>query len=120
MSPEDRKSLGKAGRTFNECQESASAKSEKELQEQIASYLRQHDIFYNVNRMDRPTSCIVGWPDLTFAVDGQAVAWEVKMPGKKRTPEQLEAMAKLIRDGWEYRLITSVAEAAAHLKEMNK
>jgi hypothetical protein len=91
---------------------------EKELQGQIRSILGHKGIVAIQSRMDKRTSNQVGTPDFLFAVDGKAVCWECKLPGGKLSPEQ-ERMKELLAhepNGWTYRVIHSVDEALAELK----
>ena len=108
MKPEDRKPMGKAGRTFDDVAAADAVKFEKELQKQIAAVLRLRDIEANVSRMDRRTTQVVGWPDFTFAYRGYPVAWEVKIPTGRFSKEQRELLPKLAANGWIVSRITSV------------
>lgn len=134
MTPEARKALGQ--KTAEEVLAQGEAKSEKELQRSIVALLRLKGIEVNVSRMDKRKTDAVGWPDLTFAVDAKwevtwgsvtrccsgilACAWEIKMPQGRLTPEQ-EAMATSLSrppNHWRHRVIRSVDEAIAELREM--
>jgi hypothetical protein len=71
MTPEARKSVGQ--QTAAEVMANGVATSERALQKQIVGLLRLKGIEVNVSRMDKRKTDVVGWPDLTFAVDGP---WE--------------------------------------------
>lgn len=117
MPPEARAKLGRHCKTNAERQAAIEAKSEKKLQENIAALLRQRNIRFNVSRMDRATTGVVGWPDFTFAVKGRACAFEVKLPGQEPTKEQVQVMLDLVRDGWFVRIVRSEAEFLQALAE---
>lgn len=116
LPPEERQRLGKHCATAEERQARLDAKSEKELQERIASLLRQRQIEFNRSRMDRATTGTVGWPDFTFCVAGLMVCLEVKLPGQHPTAEQTACMARLMRDGAFVRVVRSEAEFLAALE----
>lgn len=110
MPAHERARLGRDGLLAEERQAKIDAKNERELQDRIKSLLRQRDICFNQNRMDRATTGREGWPDFTFAIDGRACAIEVKMPGQNPEPEQVKCMAELMRDGWFVRVVRSEDE----------
>lgn len=138
MRPEDRLRLGQ--KTASEVLAQGEATSEKALQKQIVGLLRLKGIEVNVSRMDKRKTDAVGWPDITFAVYWPApqiicageshqlpkawqffpCAWEIKMPQGKLSFEQ-EALGLRLQvppNGWRYRVIRSVDQAIAELKEM--
>jgi hypothetical protein len=119
---EERKRLGRHCMTQEERQEKIDAKSEKQLQENIASLIRQRGITFNVSRMDRATTGKIGWPDFTFALPrkpyGIPCAIECKLPGQEPTREQVECMMALVRDGWFVRVVRSEQEFLDALKEL--
>ena len=132
MSPEDRRKAGQ--KTAAEVMAQGEAKSEKELQRAIVGLLRLKGIEPIVSRMDRRTSNNVGTPDILFAVETKseaegiaggflitiACAWEVKMPGKSLEPHQRKMSETLANspNGWRVRVIHSIDEALALLREM--
>lgn len=100
-------------------------KSEKQLQEQIASLLRNRGIVFQRSRMDRKTTGTVGIPDFLFALRtypgqqfGRPCAFEVKMPTGKLSDEQARCIARMTDNGWDVRIIHSVSEALQALNEM--
>lgn len=86
-------------------------KSEKQLQEQIVGFLERNNTVVIRSRMDRKTSTNVGTPDLLFAVRKRAVAFEVKLPGKKPTEEQHNMLLAMERNGWACFIVHSYDEA---------
>lgn len=109
---------GKAGRTFEECEAERVAASEKQLQENIAALLRQRDIAFFWQRMDRKTTGTVGWPDFTFAVNGRAVALEAKQPGNVPTAEQIRMHVAMMKNGWTVRVVTTERAALDVINEV--
>ena len=94
--------------------------TEKRLQDQIEAMLKRLGCWVIRQRMDRRSNVAIGTPDILFAWDGAAVAWEVKLPGKQPTAEQREAMAHMERNGWRVAVVHSVGEAAEILEQLNK
>jgi hypothetical protein len=76
------------------------ARSEKELQDQIAGFLERNNTVVIRSRTDKKTTTALGTPDLLFALKGCAVAYEIKLPGKKATKVQKEMMARMVANGW--------------------
>jgi hypothetical protein len=135
MSAEGRRKHGQ--KTASEVLEQGEAKSEKMLQKQIVGLLRLKGVQVNVSRMDKRKTDTVGWPDITFSVaifervydtNGEPYeacsqtpcAWEVKMPQGKLSQEQEVMKSRLTTppNSWRYRVIRSVDQAIAELKEM--
>jgi len=83
-------------------------KTEKELQNQIDGLLRLRHIVAIRSRMDKETSNNLGTPDFLFAIRGRAIAWEIKLPGKKLTEEQRKMMLRLTSNGWSCYVVHSV------------
>ena len=120
MSPADQRACSPSGRTPAEARSAAVAKDERELQKQIAGYLRLLNVWHVQSRMDRRTSNTVGAPDFIFPYRGLGVFWECKCPwSRSLRPEQAHAREAIIAQGGEWRLITSLAEAQAHLREID-
>jgi hypothetical protein len=121
MSEADQRRFSRSGRTPAEAREAAVAKDERELQRQIANYLRLHGIWFTQSRMDRRTSNTVGTPDFIFCYRGRFVAWEVKCPwAPALRPEQRKAAHAIVAAGGEWRLVTSLAEGKEHLEKMEE
>jgi hypothetical protein len=93
--------------------------SEKQLQEAIVELLGYKGITPIRNRMDKPTSNNVGTPDLLFAICGQAVAWEIKLPKNKITQAQLHMHDRLGQNGWSLSIIHSLDEAMRELARLS-
>jgi hypothetical protein len=129
----ERQKLGKHFRTMNEIQTEGERISERKLHVQIRNLLSLKGIVFLEQRMDKRSRGVKGWPDFTASVVIQkpskvdptnvmcvpiAIAWEVKLPGKKLSPEQEEISRKMTAfpNGWHYRVIHSVDEALDDLR----
>ena len=93
-----------------------SEKSEAEIQNEIADWLRSQRAFFVWHRMDAPTTCAVGTPDFvgcskTFG----PFALEVKRPGGKETREQAGALMHAQLEGMRAAVVHSLAEAVEFL-----
>jgi len=117
MSESDRKQLGKAGRTTQEINTKIKDRAEKDLHKEIINYLRLSRIPFSHARMDRKSNMTAGWPDFSFCFLGYFVAWEAKT-GTKLSKEQLDIRSQIERHGGEYRVITDLSQATAHIQEM--
>ncbi len=120
LSAADRKSLGKAGMTPEECLSKQEAKTERQLQTQIVNLLRLKGIEPCWHRTDKRSAATVGWPDLTFSIQPGATLWEIKLPTGKLSKEQEQMHIRLSTppNCWRVRVIRSVDMALAELKEM--
>ena len=92
-------------------------KSEKQLQDQIVGFLERNNTVVIRSRTDKATTTAVGTPDLLFALKGRAIAYEVKLPGKKPTKEQSEMMLKMSGNGWLCYVVESYDEAVTIYKK---
>ena len=120
MSPADQRACSPTGRTPEETRAKAVAKDERELQRMIANWLRLQGLWFTQSRMDRRTSNTVGTPDFIFPYCGCAIYWEVKCPWPaKLRPEQEAARDAILKQGGEWRLVTSLDEAREHLRAVD-
>jgi hypothetical protein len=122
MSEADRKQLGKGFRTAAECEAVAVAKSEKQLQQDLYSLLHRRGHRPRMQRMDRKSNVAVGMPDISFEVGGRSCHWEVKLPGKHPTGDQIRTMAELAAEpNCAYvRVIRSYREGLEDLEKITK
>jgi hypothetical protein len=118
MPVEERRRLGRHCQTPEERQEKREFKSEKQLQQRIAALLTIRGLTFNVCRMDRATTGVVGWPDFCFCVKGRMVCIECKLPGQVPTAEQLKIIAGLSRDGAFVRVVHSESEFLDAIREV--
>jgi hypothetical protein len=113
MSPADRAKLGKAGRTMSEAFAVSEARSEKELQTQVAQWLSLRGYWFARSRMDKRTGNTLGCPDFLVAVNGRFVAIECKSATGKLSADQEAARESLQKNGAVYilaRKLTDVTE----------
>lgn len=82
----------------------ADVAAEKELQSTCENYLRQHDIEYMHPRPKAREH--KGWPDLVFALDGQATAVELKSAQGRLSPDQVRCLRRLHLNGWSVHVVT--------------
>lgn len=115
MSDADRAALAPGQLLPKEAAVKITAKDERQLQGQLVGLLRLRGIEPLWFRTDKRTRATVGWPDITFAVQGRAFAWEAKMPGEKPRPEQVAMHCLMIRDGWTIEIVHTVDEGRTFL-----
>jgi hypothetical protein len=121
MSVEDRRQLGKAGKTAAECRSEAIVKDEKEIQKAVANYLRLLNLWHDQDGMHKRRTGTLGAPDFQFPYHGRYVAWEVKCPWSRALrPDQQKAADAIEKQGGRWRLITGLHEAQAHLREIDQ
>jgi hypothetical protein len=119
MSKKDRPK-GAAGRTKEECESKAFEKVEREIHNQISSYLNLHRIVYCHARTDRASRMTVGWPDFTFAMEGNAVAVEVKTTSGKVSREQYLMHEQMRDNGWAVMVVRSLEDFVDQFRAFQK
>jgi hypothetical protein len=117
MPASERQAMGKAAWTMPELTARQAVRLERELQDQIAGYLRLKEVTFGLSRMDRKTTYTVGWPDFSFVLNGRACFLEAKLPGKEPTDEQWEIIGALTAAGAFVRVVYSLAEAVEAFRE---
>ncbi len=134
MSEKDRPP-GVAGMLPEQIESKADAKSEKILQEQVANWLRQRNVWFCRSRMDRKTSNGKGTPDFltTWTISRKfsiglnewwtenlrlPVAIECKSGRNGLTAEQIQVRAEMEFNGWKYLLCRSLPELICFLNEL--
>jgi hypothetical protein len=78
---------------------------EKDLQRQIAKYLRFRHIVFCQPRNDKKSSMTIGWPDFTFAVKGLAIAFECKTDKGKLSDKQTSCHLAMAANGWRVHVV---------------
>ena len=118
MSPEDRKSLGKMGRTPEEVTELLQEKDERKMHNLFASWLKLHNIYFLHARTDKKSTVAVGIPDFTVLHgrgddDGNCMGFciEFKVAGGKLSSEQKFYYGLITGNGIPYHVCNSAAEA---------
>jgi len=118
MGEADRRALG--AKSNADRREQAIAKDEREIQKQVANYLRLLNVWHDQDGMHKRRTGTMGAPDFQFPYRGRFVAWEVKCPwSRSLRPDQQKAADAIERQGGRWRLITSLAEAQGHLREID-
>jgi hypothetical protein len=115
MSKADRALFAPGQLTNAEAVDKMKAKDERQLQGWLVGLLRLRGIEPLWFRTDKRTAATVGWPDITFAVEGHAIAWEAKMPGEKPRSEQVAVHCRMIRNGWTVEVVHTLEEARVFL-----
>ena len=105
---------------MSETERRSDVKSEKQVQEQIANWLRQRNVWFCRSRMDRKTSNGLGTPDFLFTwptCDNhfEPVAVEAKSEAGRLTPEQERVRDQMRECGWTHFTIRSLPELRALL-----
>jgi hypothetical protein len=118
MPKETRAELGKAAMTNADAQAKIDGNREKQLQENIANLLRQRNIWFMRQRMDRKTTGTLGAPDFLFAINGRACAFEVKAQGCCATPEQVACHESMRANGWFVSVVCSEREALDEIQQL--
>jgi len=119
MSPADRASLGKGGRTADECRSAACDRAEKDLQKDIRQYLGMLGLWSDYDAPHKRRTGTVGAPDFIFPYRGHFVAWEVKVGRNNLDPDQVRARDAIVKQGGEWRLVRSLFDCQAHLREID-
>jgi hypothetical protein len=100
MPEEERRRLGRAGMTTQECDAKQVKEEERKMQAMIRQYLNLHEIEYINPAMNRRSQLPPGWPDFTFCYRGVAIGVECKVDGKKAEPHQVDRHQGMRRNGW--------------------
>lgn len=128
MSKEDRSHMGRAGLTAVEADGKQAEKSERDVQKQIANWLRLKGIFFVWSRMDKKTTNYCGTPDFIFSYVEQyrvfecvrpmarPMAIEVKFGKGKLSEEQEKVMEQMKKNGWRYHVVHSLKEVIELVK----
>jgi hypothetical protein len=120
MSKEDRKFLGKTGFTAQEVADLIDKKTEKQIHDDIESYLRRNRIPYDHSRMDKKSTNKVGDPDFKVYVRNRVLFMEIKKPGGKLSDEQKVRINELNAAGNEVYLCFSYDEAKKQIEHFMK
>ncbi|MEM4247639.1 MAG: VRR-NUC domain-containing protein [Candidatus Nanoarchaeia archaeon] len=125
MSPEDRKKLGKAGKTKVEIAVDSEIKAEKDLHKALIGYLNMKGIAVGHARMDRKSSYTEGWPDLTFVVKtkdglGIPVAFELKGSKGVLSEEQEKVLAQMKENGWSVHIVRTMEEGVKIIQKIKE
>jgi hypothetical protein len=110
MEPAELKALGKAGRTFAQCEAERLDKLEREDHRQFIGWLERNEYAYAHNRTDKRATTNLGVPD--FLVGCRVgLAIEFKRKGGRLSTEQTRWRARHEARGGTYRIVCSYQEA---------
>ena len=134
LDPAERKKLAGGAYSAEEAAARAHIKNERQLQTMIVNLLRLKGIEPLWHRTDKKSAATVGWPDITFAVQGKwqnldegldgtfeiPCAWEAKFGNGQLSKEQQQMHVRLSTppNTWRISIIRSVDEALKELKEL--
>jgi hypothetical protein len=90
--------------------------NERQLQEQIANWLRLHDTWFFRSRMDKRSTNTVGCPDFLCSVCSVPIAIECKMPGNALSEEQKQAKLLMQANGWQHWTVYQLEEVIAGIR----
>lgn len=99
LMPKEMRPLGKAGFTKEEIEALNDKKTEKNIHDDIESFLRRNSIPYDHSRMDRKTTNKVGDPDFKIYMFNHVLFLEIKKPGGKLSEEQKKRITELEHRG---------------------
>lgn len=125
MDPKDRVALGKAGVTAAEAGAKHEARLERELQSQIAQYLRLLGVWFDQDAMHKRRTGTRGTPDFLFAyrpigaVDARPIAIEAKGPTGKVNEAQRDCHCDMVRNGWYVLIARSLADVQGLLRRLD-
>ena len=96
--------------------------TEQQIVKSILDYLVMKKVFHyrqNSGAFQTPSGGfyrmgVVGMPDIVVVKDGKYIGIEVKVPGKKQNPNQVEFQRQLEKAGGVYLLVTSVEEVVGY------
>jgi len=111
MATEDRRQLGKPGRTWDEAETAREDKLEAELQKQVANLLRQRDIWFGRSKMNKRSRYTKGAPDFIFAWRNLPFAFECKVNKREPSTDQIDCHAHMRRNGWMVFVVRSLTQA---------
>jgi hypothetical protein len=84
--------------------------SEKDLQNLICNYLRQHGIIFGWSRMNVKSTYTEGWPDFSFQWKQRAIYLEAKVGRNGLSEAQETVRAALVTGGAEYYVVRHLEE----------
>lgn len=99
MTTEQKKPMGKAGKTLAECDESNAIKLEKVLHVQISQDLLRRGIEYGHSRFGLKSRYTPGFPDFIFTVNHETWHVECKVPGRGLDDDQIRVRDNILANG---------------------
>jgi hypothetical protein len=91
---------------------SKAVERERDLHDDIEALCKSRGYLYRHDRMDRPTTGQVGWPDWTIFMPGARVVFlECKSRRSKATAEQLSNLAHARKMGFAAHIVDNYSDA---------
>ncbi len=118
MSPEDRKTLGKAGQTKQEAETAFSDRLERHEHDELIKWLLLHDVQYSRSRMDRKDTRKVGTADFLINAMGRFVSIEMKAGKNKPDEDQIKWLNHTARTNGLAKVCYSAKEAIDFLRPL--
>lgn len=118
LPPEEKKRLGIAAMTMDELITRQSVRTERDLQNQIADYLRLRGVPFYRSRMDKRTTSKLGTPDFLICVASKFLALEAKRDGEEPTPEQVMELDAIRAAGGIALIVTKLEQVKIVLDEL--
>ena len=91
--------------TIEDRQDAHDERSERDLQRLCERELSRRGIAYLHLRTKQQAAACPGWPDLTFAINGIAIACELKSPSGKLSIEQESTLTCMRLNGWHVNIV---------------
>jgi hypothetical protein len=116
LPPAERKRLKQLTRA--EAQAKYLAGQERKLQDDIFSWLSLREIYFESDRMDKPTRGKRGRADFRICVHGLWLSAEAKTASGKLSDEQREQALALINSGGRFVVVRSLKALIKHLQRL--
>jgi VRR-NUC domain len=99
LPPEERRRLGRAGFTREECERRFLAGEERKLKGYVVNFLNSRGAWIFHQSMSKKTGGRPGVPDILCCYRGRFIAIELKVRGSKLSPEQEREAERLRNSG---------------------
>ena len=110
LPPEERKKLGKAGMTSQECNQKFARGEEIKLQRLCLNWLSLHGYYWEYDRPDKRTSGKKGRADIRACIRGCWLSAECKAGGEPLSREQAIEAVRLRNSGGRFVLVYCLAD----------
>lgn len=117
LMPKEARPKSVAGMTHDELKDHNTVKLEKNIHDDIISYLRRNYIPFDHSRMDRKSTNTVGQPDFAIYIHNRVLFLEVKCSNGKLSEEQIKRHAELEAYGNKIEVVYSYDEARIKILE---
>jgi hypothetical protein len=117
---EERKRLGKAGWTSEECRQKFVRGEEKKLKDLVVNYLNLHGAWIFDQPMSKKTRGRRGVPDIIGCYQGYFFAVELKASGEPLRPEQGQEAARIRKASGQFILAYCLDDLIEALHHINR